>query len=134
MTLFRIILVVVMSVVLVVNSPGHLTKLAPGVMQTLLGTNFCGRKSTTQRAYVGVFPSAYIFEICGWFITKIQFFSLVFVLSSPSAMCPIALPKPVCHVSHTSGLASRASFLYWGIVSPIFVCTTAAQKCSMWTS
>ena len=78
MTLFHIILLVVMSAVLVVSLPGHLIRLPPAVMRTLLGSDFCGQKSTTMRAYVGVLPSAYIFAICAWFITKMQFFPLLF--------------------------------------------------------
>ena len=53
MTLFHIILVVVMSAVLVVSSPGHLIRLPPAVILTLLGSDFCGLISTTMRAYVG---------------------------------------------------------------------------------
>ena len=97
-------------------------------MQILLGSDLCGQKSRTMSAYVGGFPSAYIFTTCAWFTTKIEFFPLVFVLLLPWTLCLISFPKPVCHVSHTSGSASCASFLYWVIVFTVFRCTIAAKS------
>ena len=63
MTLFQTMLVMVMSAVLVVSSPGHLMRLPSAVMRTLFGSDFCGLKLITIHAYVGVLPSAYIFAI-----------------------------------------------------------------------
>ena len=67
------VLVVVMSAVLVVSLPGHLIRLPPAAMRTLSGSDFCGLKSTTMRAYAGGLPAAYIFAIYAWFIAKMQF-------------------------------------------------------------
>ena len=105
--MFHISLVVVMSAVLVVSSPGHLIRLPPDMMGTLLGSDFCSQKSTTLHAYVGVLPSTHIFIICVWFTTKMRFFHLVFVLSLIWAMHPISFPNSVCHVSRTSGSEPR---------------------------
>ena len=112
MTLFHIILVVVMSAVLVVSSPGHLIRLPPAVMQTLLESDFCGQKSTTMRVYVGVFPSACIFcDLC--------------VVHHKNAVLPFGLSLIVA-LGHASDLLSesclpRLSYFRVSIPCKLFV-------------
>ena len=50
--LFHNLFDVVRSAVLVVSSPGYSMRLPPAVIQTRLGSFFCGQSSTTMFAYV----------------------------------------------------------------------------------
>ena len=70
MKLFKTMLMMVMSAVLVVSSSRHLIRLPPAVIRILFGSYFCGLKSPTMRAYMDVLPSEYMSAIWAWSMTN----------------------------------------------------------------
>ena len=103
MTLFHIIFVGVRSAVLVVTSLGYFIRILPAVILILLGSCFCGLKSILILSYVGFLTLANISLICWWFMTKIQFLPLDFVLLSPCANLPTSFPEDVFYISLSWG-------------------------------
>ena len=89
---------VVMSAVLVVNSPGCIMRLPPAVILTLFGSSFCGRWSMTMLAYVTTLSFGISWILSGLSIISV-FVPLAPVLLSPCVNPPHYFPKPVSQIT-----------------------------------